>query len=64
MHDEYIRDHNNRLIGILDYSTTGRVVIRDENSRYLGCYYEDLNKTYDENSRYIGEGNQLMRLLR
>jgi hypothetical protein len=59
---KYIRDATGRLKG--QTTECGNVTyIRDEGGRLKGQYIKSADKTYDGKGRYVGQGDQLLRIL-
>ena len=57
-----VRDEMGRIRAQIIES--GNVVfIRDEHGRLRGNYVKSADKTYDAHGRYVGSGDQLLRLL-
>jgi hypothetical protein len=60
---EIIKNKFNQVIGTV--KTEGNNLrITDRNNNTLGVYNKSNNSTYDRNQSYVGNGNQLLRLLK
>jgi hypothetical protein len=58
MNNENIRDSDGKIIG-----KQTEKEIRDNNNRRLGRYDKATDSTFDGNGKFIGKGDQRMRLL-
>jgi hypothetical protein len=59
---KFIRDNRGRLIGQI--IENGNVIyIRDGQGHLKGQFIKPADKTVDGHGRYVGNGNQLLRLL-
>jgi hypothetical protein len=55
---KYIKNSDGKVIGKIDEKE-----IKDNNNKRLGYYNKDSNSTFDGNGKFIGFGDQRMRLL-
>lgn len=56
---QQLRDSNNRPIGTITATTSGRLEGRDANGRLKGTYDPKSDQTRDSNGRVVGRGNVL-----
>jgi hypothetical protein len=54
-----LRDRNNRPVGTITTTSTGKLEGRDANGRYKGGYDPKSDHTRDSNGRVVGRGNVL-----
>lgn len=64
MNREIIRDWLGKPIGSIETDSSGDQCLKDFYGRILGRYKKRFNATFDFYGRKIGNGNQLMRLLK
>ena len=55
-------DYNMNPIGYVSATVNGKTTVYDTNYRIRGDYFTESDKTYDNNMRLIGKGNQLTAL--
>lgn len=60
---EQIKDNNFRIIGFYD-DMGSKIALRDKEYKILGFYDKKTDRTLDKDFKFVGNGNQLLRLLR
>lgn len=61
MSNTYIKDSNNRTIGVV--RTQGNITrLNDSNNRTVATYNNKTNVTLDRNNKVVGSDNQLLRV--
>ena len=58
-----LKDNFNKVIGTIK-NDGNNVRLTDRNNNTVGVYSKTSNSTYDRNQSYVGNGNQLLRLLK
>ena len=58
----YIKDSSQKIIGSIIESGDG-LSIQNASLKIIGNYKQSVNKTYDANGNFVGDGNLLTMLL-